>query len=108
MLEVPRRLIKLPKRFDTFKVLGSTRSIQCAAMVLQPKQSTGRPQNEHPRSEQWLFVITGQGEARVNKRCVDLNEGSLLLIDKGELHQITNTGATAADSEVFRSAGVHT
>ena len=87
------RHIKLPKRPEMFKVLGSTESAQCAAMVLQPKQSTGRPRNEHPRSEQWLFVIAGQGRARVNKRRIALHEGSLLLIEKGEIHQITNTGA---------------
>jgi mannose-6-phosphate isomerase-like protein (cupin superfamily) len=75
-----------------FKVLESTRSAQSAVMVLQPGQSTGQPQNEHPRSEQWLFVVSGGGRALVNKRRVALRDSSLLLIEKGEVHQIKNTG----------------
>jgi mannose-6-phosphate isomerase-like protein (cupin superfamily) len=75
-----------------FKVLTSTRSAQAAMMVLPPGQSTGEPDNEHPRSEQWLFVVSGSGKALVNKRRVPLRANSLLLIEKGEVHQITNTG----------------
>jgi len=75
-----------------FKVLASTRSGQAAMMVLQSRQSTGEPQNEHPRSEQWLFVISGAGRALVNHRRLAIRENSLLLIEKGEIHQITNTG----------------
>ena len=61
-------------------------------MVLQPGQSTGEPQNEHPRSEQWLFVISGSGKALVNKRRLSIRANSLLLIEKGEVHQVTNHG----------------
>jgi mannose-6-phosphate isomerase-like protein (cupin superfamily) len=61
-------------------------------MVLQPGQSTGEPRNEHPHSEQWLFVVSGSGKALVEKGRVDLRAKSLLVIHKGEAHQITNTG----------------
>jgi mannose-6-phosphate isomerase-like protein (cupin superfamily) len=75
-----------------FKVLDTTVSAQSAVMVLQPGKSTGEPQNEHPRSEQWLFVVSGGGKALVNGRRVAIREESLLLIEKGEIHQVTNTG----------------
>src|SRR5437763_14347533 len=75
-----------------FKILVSSRAVQTAAMVLQPGESTGEPQNEHPHSEQWLFVVSGAGKALVNKRRVAIREKSLLLIEKGEIHQVTNTG----------------
>jgi mannose-6-phosphate isomerase-like protein (cupin superfamily) len=78
------------KRF--FKVLESTPTAQAAMMILQPGQSTGEPKNEHPHSEQWLFVVSGSGKAAVNKRPVELRGKSLLVIHKGEVHQITNTG----------------
>jgi len=61
-------------------------------MVLQPGQSTGEPDNEHPHSEQWLFVIAGSGRALVNKRRIALRKNSLLIVEKTEVHQITNTG----------------
>ena len=75
-----------------FKVLTDTRSVQAAKMVLPPGQSSGEFGDEHPRSEQWLFVISGTGRARVGKSRVALKANSLLLIEKDEPHQITNTG----------------
>ena|SRR5947207_1678853 len=76
-----------------FNVLTNSSSAQAAMMTLRPGQSSSdEPENEHPKSEQWLFVIRGSGRAIVANRRVKLNEGSLLLIAKGEPHQITNTG----------------
>ena len=76
-----------------FSVLHSTADAQAAMMTLRPGQSTSdEPVNEHPRCEQWLFVIAGTGKAVVRKRRVALRANSLLLIEKGEPHQVTNTG----------------
>jgi mannose-6-phosphate isomerase-like protein (cupin superfamily) len=61
-------------------------------MVLKPGQSTGEPDNEHPNSEQWLFVVSGSGEAKVNRRRVRIGANSLLVIEANEVHQVTNTG----------------
>ena len=92
------------KLFDTrahrsfFKVLASTRSAQAAMMTLRPGQSSSdEPVNEHPRCEQWLFVVSGTGRAttRAGKRRVALKTNSLLVIEQGEPHQITNTGRRA-------------
>jgi mannose-6-phosphate isomerase-like protein (cupin superfamily) len=49
-------------------------------------------ENEHPRAEQWVYVVAGSGVARCGGRSVKLGEGSLLLIEKGERHRIRNTG----------------
>ena len=75
-----------------FRVLASSDSAQAAVMVLKPGQTTGEKQNEHPRAEQWLYVISGGGRARVGKRSVQLKEGSLLLVEQNEEHQVENTG----------------
>jgi mannose-6-phosphate isomerase-like protein (cupin superfamily) len=78
-----------------FQLLHSTRDCQAAMMTLKPGQSTtDKPENEHPRCEQWLFVISGSGRAIVGRKRVSLKENSLLLIEKDEPHQITNTGRT--------------
>jgi len=85
--------VKLSRVRSPFRVLATTRSAQAAIMVLRPGKSTGdAPENEHPRAEQWLFVMSGRGRAVVGKRRATIAEGSLLLIEKGERHQITNTG----------------
>src|SRR3954467_8461552 len=76
-----------------FKVLTRTRSAQAAMITLRPGQSSSdEPENEHARAEQWLFVVAGTGKAIVGLRRVALREASLLLIEKDEPHQITNTG----------------
>jgi mannose-6-phosphate isomerase-like protein (cupin superfamily) len=75
-----------------FRVLTCSDAAQAAMMVLKPGQSTGEKQNEHPRAEQWLFVISGTGRARVGRRAAKLKEGSLLLVEQNEEHQVENTG----------------
>jgi mannose-6-phosphate isomerase-like protein (cupin superfamily) len=78
---------------SNFKVLTSTRSAQAAMMTLRPGQSSSdEVMNEHPRAEQWLFVVSGTGRAIVGKSRVALKTNSLLLIEKNEPHQVTNTG----------------
>ena len=90
------RHISTTKSRSMFDVLASTNSAQAAMMTLRPGQSTSdQPENEHPRAEQWLFVARGSGRAVVGKKRLSLKEGSLLLIEKGETHQITNTGRRA-------------
>ena len=77
----------------TFKVLADGAASQAALMVLAPGESTGeRPENEHPAAEQWLYVVAGTGRAKTGGRVVRLTAGSLLLVEKRERHQITNTG----------------
>jgi hypothetical protein len=66
-------------------------------MTLQPGGTTDdQPSNEHPHSEQWLLVLSGRGQAVIGEgrafRRVSLRENSLLIIEKGALHQIKNTG----------------
>lgn len=67
-------------------------------MTLRPGAvSDSQPSNEHPKSEQWLFVLSGSGEAIVQDRSgkvhrARLQANSLLVIERGELHQIKNTG----------------
>jgi mannose-6-phosphate isomerase-like protein (cupin superfamily) len=80
-----------------FEVIASTRGAQAAMMTLAPKGvSDDEISNEHPRSEQWLYVVSGSGTAIIRsagtQTAVTLKRGSLLTIEKGELHQIRNTG----------------
>jgi len=90
--------IKTAGKRGKFDLLLATRSCQAAKMTLKPgAASSSEPENEHRRCEQWLFVISGQGEAVIGKRSdrmrrVKLRPNSLLLIAKAELHQIKNTG----------------
>ena len=86
------RHLNTSSRRGMFRVLASSDSAQAAMMVLKPGESTGEKENEHPRAEQWLYVISGTGRARVGRRSVKLKEGSLLLVEQNEEHQVENTG----------------
>ena len=63
-------------------------------MVLEPGDAEGDSSNRHRGAHQWLFVLSGSGQAKVNGRRHALRAGSLLLIEKKERHEIRNTGRT--------------
>ena len=75
-----------------FAPLMNSKAMQAAAMTLRPGQVSGELSNEHPKAEQWLFVIAGSGTALGKKSRMVIRTGSLLFIRKGEVHQIKNTG----------------
>jgi len=76
-------------RRKAFAPIARTRSSQVATMTLAPgKESSEDSANEHAWAEQWLYVVSGTGSARVGKRSVKLRPGSLLLIPKRAPHVI--------------------
>jgi mannose-6-phosphate isomerase-like protein (cupin superfamily) len=84
-----RKLLRFGRGFRV--VLGNRRS-QAAEMVLAPGKSEGDSDNRHRGADQWLFVESGTGVATVNKRRYTLRPGVLLLIEKGDEHQVLNSG----------------
>ena len=86
------RHIKTGSKRGFFKVLAASDAAQAAMMTLRPGQKSDEDvENEHPNAEQWLFVVSGSGTARVGTRKVALAANSLLLIERGERHQVENT-----------------
>lgn len=61
-------------------------------MTLAPGDTEGGADNRHRGADQWLFVVGGTGVAIVEGERVELREGTLLLIARGERHEIRNTG----------------
>ena len=61
-------------------------------MVLAPGEAEGGAGNRHRGADQWLFVVSGRGEAIVSGKRHVLRPGSLMLIEKAEKHEIRNTG----------------
>ena len=84
------------RRKKLFDLLLSSPTAQAATMTLRPGQSSSDgPENEHPKAEQWLLVLSGTGRAISPERRIPLRPGSLLLVGRNEPHQITNTGRSA-------------
>lgn len=77
---------------EGFRVAFSVRDAQAAEMVIAPGGSEGGPDNRHRGTDQWLYVVSGTGEAVVESARQELRAGSLLVIERGERHEIRNTG----------------
>jgi mannose-6-phosphate isomerase-like protein (cupin superfamily) len=86
-----RRTLRFGKGFRV--VFGNGRA-QAAEMVIPPGDSEGGADNRHHGADQWLFVVAGTGTARINGRRYLLRAGALLMIERGDRHEIRNTGRT--------------
>jgi mannose-6-phosphate isomerase-like protein (cupin superfamily) len=72
-------------------VLGNDHS-QAAQMTIEPGGHEGGADNRHRGADQWLFVVSGTGVAVVAGKRIPLRAGTLVLIERGETHEIRNTG----------------
>jgi mannose-6-phosphate isomerase-like protein (cupin superfamily) len=77
---------------EGFRVMRGNRSSQAAEMVLAPGDAEGSSDNRHRGADQWLYVVSGSGEAVVNGRRRRLAAGSLVFIERREKHEVRNTG----------------
>jgi mannose-6-phosphate isomerase-like protein (cupin superfamily) len=77
-----------------FRVAIGNARAQAASMTLGPGDCEGGPDNRHRGADQWLFVQSGSGVAIVNGRRVRLRAGSIVLIERGDRHEIRSTGRT--------------
>ncbi len=71
-----------------FRVVAGSGRSQAAEMALAPGDSTGGPDNRHADSDQWVFVLSGTGTAIVEGHEYELSQGTLLLIEAGEAHEL--------------------
>ena len=75
-----------------FEIVAGNSQSQAAVMVIKPGDAEGGPGNRHRGADQWLYVMDGEGEARIEGKPHPLRAGSLLLVEHGEEHEIRNTG----------------
>lgn len=88
--------------FDRFfEVVMETTEAQAAQMTLAPGEQTGGPENYHADSDQWLFVVGGQGVVTVDGEETTVTEGDLLRIEAGERHAVANDGETPFETLNF-------
>ena len=84
-----RKQLRFGKGFRV--ALGNARA-QAAEMMLAPGGAEGDARNRHRGADQWLYVVSGTGVARVNGRRIALRPGTLLLIEHRDRHEVRNTG----------------
>jgi len=76
-----------------FRVAIDDRHAQAAEMTIAPGGKEGGDENRHRGADQWLFVVSGNGEARIEGSTLKLGPGMMVLIERGERHEIRNTGS---------------
>lgn len=84
-----------------FSVAMVTEDAQAAEMTLEPGRAVGGPDNSHPESDQWLYVVAGSGVATVDGEERRIERGDLLLIEAGEAHGIENDGGEPLETVNF-------
>lgn len=82
-----------------FKVVLETSSAQAAVMTIAPGSSSGG-ESVH-KADQWLFVLSGRGEAQVAGTRHALETNSLTVIEAGEVHEVFNTGEVPLETLNF-------
>jgi len=86
-----------------FRPVFALRKLQAAEMVIAPGDGEGGADNVHRGADQWLYVVSGTGVAIVDGARRRLRAGSLLLVERGERHEIRNTGRTPLKTLNFYS-----
>lgn len=86
-----------------FRPAFAVRKAQAAEMVIAPGDSEGGAGNFHRGADQWLYVVSGTGVAIVDGARRKLRAGSLLVVERGERHEIRNTGRTLLKTLNFYS-----
>jgi mannose-6-phosphate isomerase-like protein (cupin superfamily) len=79
-----------------FEVLDTQEAVQTAAMILAPGESSGPKMNEHPSSEQVLFVMAGEVDAEIGDRRFHMTAGDSTIVPKRVAHRFTNAGKETA------------
>jgi mannose-6-phosphate isomerase-like protein (cupin superfamily) len=77
---------------EGFRVMRGNKASQAAEMVLAPGDAEGGADNRHRGADQWLYVVSGNGEAIVGGKRHKLSAGSLVFIQRRERHEVKNTG----------------
>jgi mannose-6-phosphate isomerase-like protein (cupin superfamily) len=81
-----------------FGVLENGRSLQTAVMVLDSGEESGPLGNEHPNSEQVLYLVAGLLEAEIDGKSFTMNAGDSVIVPNDAPHRFVNRSMDRAVS----------
>jgi mannose-6-phosphate isomerase-like protein (cupin superfamily) len=79
-----------------FEVLQTQEKLQTATMTLAPGEASGPKSNEHPESEQVLYLAAGELRAEIGKRTFTMQPGDSAIVPRNVPHRFENCGSTPA------------
>lgn len=78
------------KSTSFFDVLETAKQSQTAVMYLKPGEESGPKQNEHPQSEQVLYLVEGELEAEIGNERRTLRAGDSVIVGTDVPHRFSN------------------
>jgi mannose-6-phosphate isomerase-like protein (cupin superfamily) len=79
-----------------FSVTQTAELSHTAVMSIGPGESSGPKENEHPQSEQVLYVIEGELHAEIGERSFTMRAGDSTIVRRDVPHRFTNRGRQPA------------
>ncbi len=79
-----------------FRVLENGQNLQTAVMVLDSGEESGAFGNEHPASEQVLFLVEGSLDAEIGGKRFAMSAGDSVIVPKDAPHRFVNRSAARA------------
>jgi mannose-6-phosphate isomerase-like protein (cupin superfamily) len=73
-----------------FKVLQTAARTQTAMMTLRPGEESGPMGNDHPKSEQVLYVVRGEVVAQIGPATRTLKAGDAVIVPLRARHRFVN------------------
>lgn len=73
-----------------FAVMQTGELAQTAVITIGPGESSGPKENEHPRSEQVLYLVEGELHAEVGDRSFIMRAGDATIVARKVPHRFTN------------------
>jgi mannose-6-phosphate isomerase-like protein (cupin superfamily) len=73
-----------------FKVLQTAKKSQIATMILKPGEDSGDYGNDHPKSEQIVYVVKGQLVAEISGKTRTLKTGDVVIVPLRAKHRFVN------------------
>ena len=73
-----------------FSVLQTGELTQTAVMSIGPGEESGPKENEHPQSEQVLYVIEGELQAEIGERSFTMRAGDSTIVRREVPHRLRN------------------
>ena len=83
-------VLNVPKSESWFSVLQTGKLSQTAVMAIGPGEESGPKDNEHPQSEQVLYVIEGELQAEIGERSFTMRAGDSTIVRRGVPHRFAN------------------
>ena len=83
-------VMALENRFFRRVLYTIPNGTQLVVMSIPPGQSVG--QDIHPHSDQTIYVVCGEGVGKVGNSMFRVGQGALLMIPRGVVHDIGNSG----------------